>query len=408
MTATRSDRALRAVLVVLSTIPATGCGADTGRHPYVEVDTLPGGTVHVRYTVDPAARGPALVATEQLRIGLVDGGAPYVFGRIAGLALMPDVGVAVVEAQTRQVRIFAGDGTHVRTFGGPGSGPGELGSPRGVRWSPRGTLFIADFGNQRYVELTRDGELVATYRRDLPAWGVDWQDWQGGFDADGFLYDAGVRGGDRQQPIHVRYRIDDGDVVPVDTFPLPAVPGESFVVRGAVLLNLPVPFAPRPSWAFDGRDAIWAGTAERYAITKRSLAGDTLLLLEAAVVPEPVSAEERAAARRDIESMVERAGGAGASIDFARIPATKPAYGRLRIDDRARLWVPRTPAVTPAGGASPAPAAFDVFDSDGSFIGQVTLDVQPDLPFAFRNDRVAGVHRDELGVETVVVYRIGF
>jgi hypothetical protein len=70
--------------------------------------------------------------------------------------------------------------------------------------------------------------------------------------------------------------------------------------------------------------------------------------------------------------------------------------------------VARTPAREPRGGEQAGPATFDVFDADGRYLGAVTLDVRADLTLAFRGDFVAGVQRDALDVEYVVVHRLRF
>ena len=45
----------------------------------------------------------------------------------------------------------------VRTFGSPGSGPGQLSYPHGITLDAQGNVLVADFGNSRVVVFKSDG-----------------------------------------------------------------------------------------------------------------------------------------------------------------------------------------------------------------------------------------------------------
>lgn len=74
-----------------------------------------------------------------------------------------------------------------------------------------------------------------------------------------------------------------------------------------------------------------------------------------------------------------------------------PAYSRVLVDDEGAIWVER--------GAELAPVVtYDVFDTDGAFLGEVGL---PRLRlFQIGEAFVAGVSQDEVGVERVEVLRL--
>lgn len=68
---------------------------------------------------------PALSLTEVQRIGSLDD--PDVgFSRIAGVGVGPEANVFVLDAGDRDIRVYAPDGTLLRTIGRPGQGPGEF------------------------------------------------------------------------------------------------------------------------------------------------------------------------------------------------------------------------------------------------------------------------------------------
>lgn len=176
-------RNCRPAVAVLAMIACTESAVNTSNT--ASVDTLPSGIIRVANQ----SEGRQLPRTELLRIGVSEGEDPYVFERIVDLELGKDGRVYALDAVSRELRIYAPDGGHMHTVGGPGSGPGEFRDPRGLSWSARGTLWIMDFALQRYTELSQDGALLATYSRAVPALGTSWE---GGFDASGHLYDIAL------------------------------------------------------------------------------------------------------------------------------------------------------------------------------------------------------------------------
>jgi len=79
------------------------------------------------------------------------------------------------------------------------------------------------------------------------------------------------------------------------------------------------------------------------------------------------------------------------------LPPTRPAYGRLLVDEEGFLW-----AAEPTRYPHPA-GSWTVFAPDGRLLGVVTM------PERFRlhqagPDWVLGVWRDELDVEFVVLF----
>jgi uncharacterized protein (TIGR03663 family) len=52
-----------------------------------------------------------------------------------------------------------------QVFGSPGTAPGQLQSPRGIKIGPDGFVYVADAGNHRIQEFTADGQFVAAWGR---------------------------------------------------------------------------------------------------------------------------------------------------------------------------------------------------------------------------------------------------
>ena len=75
-----------------------------------------------------------------------------------GLALDNKGQLVVVENGGHCVSIFSGSGGKVRSFGSPGSGPGQLQYPCGVALSAAGDVLVADHVNHRIQVFSPDGK----------------------------------------------------------------------------------------------------------------------------------------------------------------------------------------------------------------------------------------------------------
>ena len=158
---------------------------------------------------------------------------------------------------------------------------------------------------------------------------------------------------------------------------------------------IPVPFVHQPSWQMDPRGFFWVEPGDGYRLVALSAERhDTLRIVEREHTPVPVTREEVDEAMERFET--GQLAGSGADMDRSRIPDHHPPIQRYRTDDVGRLWVRR-----PLGGGR---YAWDVFDAEGIYLGEVTSDVDPaDMTVrAITADAVYAVVRDELGVPYVV------
>jgi hypothetical protein len=102
---------------------------------------------------------PMLELRPDLDIGLVEGDSAYQLFRVSGARQLPDGGVAVMNTGTRELRLFAPDGTHRRTVGRDGEGPGEFREPFGL-WLIGDSLFAFDNSLQRLSVFSFAGDFV--------------------------------------------------------------------------------------------------------------------------------------------------------------------------------------------------------------------------------------------------------
>ncbi|MCA1790271.1 MAG: hypothetical protein LC667_10555, partial [Thioalkalivibrio sp.] len=219
----------------------------------------------------------------------------------------------------------------------------------------------------------------------------------------------------RQDEILVRL---DTTGAPVDTTSLPNQqyrrPG--LQVRTATRsIGTLVPFTPERGWSVTASGEIVAMMGDRYAVDVYRADGSVLRITRA-VEAIPVSADERAAEQERITASFRRFV-SNWSWDGPAIPNTKPPLSWLHTGRDGTIWVriaqpgivisveERTPN---ARTFVREPLVFDVFESDGRFLGQVHAPEALQLiPFpVLQGDQVWAVVQDGGGVNYVARFRV--
>ncbi|MEX0891557.1 MAG: hypothetical protein WEB88_05245 [Gemmatimonadota bacterium] len=90
------------------------------------------------------------------------------FHRIRGAAVLADGTLAVLDGATLELRLFNPDGTHRRTVGGAGDGPGEFRQPHLVPGRGSDAVVIYDRQRARLTAVAADGQVMAVRTVDLP------------------------------------------------------------------------------------------------------------------------------------------------------------------------------------------------------------------------------------------------
>jgi hypothetical protein len=390
--------ALRTSVALLAFVAA--CGGERVVARAVGVDTLASGALHVRNTGEGlwAREGaPPWELIEELRIGRVNGNTPDVFGQAR--SVVPDAAgrIWVLDSQAAELRLFDADGRFVRTVGGKGDGPGQLGGAtppcafrgpgdeiwteeprrRWQRFDSAGKLIGQHAITSVLACATRvwrpDGRLLVTTARQDPATG-------------------------EARALFVLHEPRSDSLIPRDTFPAPELPPSRMIVwartGGADRSERVLPFWPRafsivaPSgqlWISDGGSA--------YAIRQQTIAGDTIMVVERAYEPVPI---DEAVRQRAIEEFQPEGMVAEGGFDPNQVPRVYPPFDGFHVGADGTLWVRRTLA----GGVG----ALDVFTADGEYLGEAGI---PDdfggitLHYATA-DKLYGIARDALGVQYVV------
>jgi hypothetical protein len=109
----------------------------------------------------PARR--QLAPEPRVVIGVVEGPAAYQWTRPVAAVRLAGGGFVVAEQSPGELRFFDALGTHLRTVGSAGQGPGEFRQLAGLARLPGDTLLAWDAGSLRLTWFTPEGERV----RDL-------------------------------------------------------------------------------------------------------------------------------------------------------------------------------------------------------------------------------------------------
>lgn len=392
-----------------------GCaGADAGRTlagPWqAAVDTV-GDTIVVR-TVGGSTWGGSGRLVEEIRIGTRDGADHEMFGRVRALGVTPAGEMLVYDAQVPALRRFGPDGTYLGTIGRAGSGPGEYRNVAGMVVLDDGRIVLNDFGNGRLNVHDADGTLLDSWPlrpaiaelRPLHT------------HADGvLLHDARIGQGGSREEILVRVSPDGtpGDtlVLPHAGYRSPGVVASSS--EGSIGLDLP--FTPARAWSVTRAGEVVALLGDRYAIDIHRQDG-SVLQISRAVAPVPVTDAERAAEEARVTAFFRRFID-GWRWDGPPIPDTKPPISWVHVGEDGRIWVRIAQPGTAIAAAERddrarsfvrEPLMFDVYESDGRFLGQVHApDVLRLRPFpVFDGELVWGIITDNEGVDYVARFHV--
>lgn len=333
-----------------------------------------------------------VVASEPLlSIGEVDGTPESVFDRISSVRLLPDERLAVADGSST-IRIYGAEGQFELGMGREGEGPGEFQSLGNLWFRDPDTLVAYDSRNFRLTSFLTSGELLPesiTLRAD-----------------DGYaeIY-LGRLGNGEHAVAWIRQGPRDRSKMTPDVMQLArfSSDGQSFTPLdtdvGMRRMGGPLPFSPHFIGAVIG-DSVYHTDGLRGQIRVTSQSGVRVRTIQVAV--EQPSLEEAWAmleARLDT-SAVRR------FEDIRRTPGVDsiPAFSEILVEGGRRLWLKRyDPGVDSHWlGRQRTGGVWLVLESDGTQSARVSVPVGFRL-LDVRDDRVAGVSRDEFGVERVEV-----
>lgn len=396
----------RSPLLPLLLAGLTACGGSGDAQAVAGVrDTLPNGAERVRYGPLPnEAPGPL---APDLRIGVLEGEQPYVFGDVRGIEAGPDGTIYVLDHQAAEIRIFGPDGAFQGYAARRGQGPGEIVSANGIARAPDGTLWVQDHGQWQLIRLAPGGGEMERMHMFVLQYGFLWD---GIVDEAGRIWTGWSRFPDASAPGQPpqpgpqettveEFVIAYGPATGVaDTIRVARTVARSYVValEGGWAFRA-VPFQAAHLKAVDPAGPLWSAMSDAYWIARLDSRGDTTLVIQVEHPPAAVTSADReafVAAARERGPDEERV-----ARELVRaMPERKPVLAGLVVDDEGRLWVRRYAA------DADDPPHFDVFDRTGGYLGSVRLAFRTPARFAprIRNRRLYTLAVDEYDVPSVV------
>lgn len=349
-----------AILIVpVLALFAAGCHQSSDGRSQAEV--LPSGLVRVTNSGEPGwTSETAWRLEEDLRLGNVGGEGPEQFSRIGAILADSEGYIYVLDLFSQEIRVFQPDGTFSHVVGGRGEGPGEFRDASAMMIGPGDTLWVIDPHRlSRYSAFDRNGGFLRSHTRRIQGYAFD-----GGFTPEGRLIDWGLtfpdEGPDVVAGARIVYRpmVLSADFEKIDS--LPSLEFTQQMVAGGTLPQLY--FAERLVAYQDRRGSLWFARSGEYRIFRRSLEGDTTVVLSLAVEPAPVQETDRMEVKTRFRDRPELA-----DAYLEGLPATKPVIHRIFGDGAGHVFV--VPEI--AGFA--AGTVLDVFREDGEYLGRTNL-----------------------------------
>ena len=338
--------------------------------------------------------------------------------RVQGARFLSDGRIVVADAGPRQVMVFDSFGELVERFGGRGEGPGELGSIAALHICGGDSIAVVD--GRRTVHLfSKDGAFSRRARFQL---------------GEGSASLHGLSTGCDRALLQQRTELPPLDRIGLadDIFAWVDVASEAIdTVTTAGLLEAwtrSLRGVVRPwviPWGTSSRtlatmgDELVLGNGRIPELRRYDSAGILSLIVRWSPLARPVTmtdrrrySEERArfltwAPPDDEETRLLFP----ALGEYSEIPTLKPYFDELLLDDHGAIWARAFPEESLGlfdSRIRPAPVfteTWTVFDSTGVWLGDLRMPDRFELQAVDRN-RLLGVSRDSLDVETVQVLRI--
>lgn len=403
-----------ALLALLAfTLPGMAACGDGGRATLqVQRDTV-GDTIVVR-TLAGSAWGADARLEPEMRIGTFEGQDAYILGDVAGMDVAPDGSVYLYDRQVPALRKYSADGEFVATFGREGGGPGEYKqSDGGLRVLPDGRVLLRDPGNGRITVYSSGGEYLDT-------WPL-----RGGFFTSRPLYvdTAGTaytqvwgRNGDESYAALLPFAPDGTSG---DSMMTPEWDVEELALTytsESMSITYGIPFGPGEQWTFSPMGYFVGGVSTDYSFDVFRTEGP-VTRIQRVSEPVPVAGAEKDAVRLGIIRQFQRYS-ADWKWNGPSVPDTKPPFHHIAAGRDGRIWVRLYQPGYLAETADPddpdavdewsEPVVWDVFEPDGTYLGQVHapegLSTSPEPVFGAEN--VWAVTTDSLDVQYLTRFRI--
>lgn len=357
-----------------------------------------------RAQVPPPGTPLGIDAAPTLSVGVVTGDTLQIFDRVVTPFVLPDGRLVVPLDGSRDIRVFTPEGDFVYRLGGEGEGPGEFMS-LSAAW-PRGDTIEAFDGELRRLTRFLPDASVATVSipgGSFPDMSLGVGPMEGGWALGGVA--AGGPGQRDRIEIH-HFGRNGGHLGALDS-------AGGIVRYAAAGYGGPEPLSPRAVFASDGT-RLYLGDTLEPLIRRVGSAG----VPAGEVAWEPTESQSvQAALEQVIDQTVSRAPADQRSptrqrLEAAVVSTELSVFWDFLPDPEGFLWVqpyePLAHAFDLGGtyvGGTAGEGAWRVFTVEGHDAGTIAIPVGL-VVTQIGPSVVVGIHRDDLGIESVRVHRL--
>lgn len=313
----------------------------------------------------------ALELQEDLTIGTAEGAEEYMFIRLRGLAVDNQGAIYALDQRKPRIDVFSDAGTHLRSIGRKGQGPGEFQIPFFISLSPAEELMVGEMGRLSYFD--RSGIFLRSRDNSV-------------------------------QPLAFVKILANGDVVGTRMVMEEKNPRYEVVLCGPELKAksvLAFSRMPDPSakynlfgnvirWDISGEKEIVCGSeGEGYRLDVFDAAGRVVRRIYKDYDPVPVT-------DLDIDRQMKRHG--FQSRDEVSFPSYLPPIRWIYADEDGRIYV-STWQKDPSSEIS----LFNIFDPEGRYLCDSRI---PGEPIVFMNGKLYAIVEDADGIQYIKRYRM--
>lgn len=362
-------------------------------------------------TTDPLNSDATCTLSEEplVTIGKEGGDESFWFSQIGGTGLLSNGSIAVIDGASSELRLFAADGRHLWTAGGSGEGPGEFTRAWFLWVLSSDTLWVGNVRPWGYNVYTGEGVFVRTvgevtlYGNRSGGGGV----LDNGVSVNGSWGSSLIRNFTAPDTLILQAHSPEGELMGT----LARVPNsiQGTTSRSEALgINLVLnPLFSASAVADAGGNTIAFGHGRDPEVR---LLDEEFRLRRIVRWSEPGREVTSADVRAYRDSYVERRGGRDSErwndTDEVQIDPDRPAadvfpaFTSIAVARDGRLWV------LPYRRPGQEPREWMAFEPDGTFFCHLAR-THPDFSVhEFGADYVLGAEEDELGVQTVALYRL--
>jgi hypothetical protein len=313
----------------------------------------------------------ALELTEDLSIGVAEGAEEYMFIRLRGLAVDEEGAIYALDQRKPRVDVYSSAGTHLRSIGRKGQGPGEFQTPFFISLSPADELMVGGMDRLSYFD--RSGVFLRSQENTV-------------------------------QPFAFIKYLANGDAVGTRMVMEEKNPRYEVVLCGPDLkprASLAFSRMPDPSAKYalfasvirwdvrGGREIVCGSRDEGYRLDVFDATGRMIRAIHKDYDPVPVS-------ELDIERQMKRHG--IESRDEVTVPRYLPPIWWIYADEDGRIYV-STWQRDDASGI----ALFNIFDPKGRYLCDYRI---PGEPIGFKDGRLYAIVQDDEGIQYIKRYRM--